>query len=98
MSHPLRTTFLFIVAIVFLTGCSTSQVFQLILTVVDKSDGKPITAARVVVDTGTTNEEMKNDPIPPETSLQTDEAGRVDYNILINGYSPRSSDGDGWYL
>jgi hypothetical protein len=97
MTHPLRTTLLVITAVVFLTGCSWTQVFRLTLTVLDKRDGTPISGAKVAVDAYTSNEEGKND-FGPETGLQTDEAGRVDFDFSIPGYTPTASGGGRWYL
>jgi hypothetical protein len=98
MSHPFRTTSLVIAAVVLLTGCSWSQVFQLNLTVVDKTDGTPIPSALVVVDTSLTNEERRNDPVTTETGFQTDKAGRLEYDFSISGYTPTHSGADRWYL
>ena len=98
MSHPFRTTSLVIAAVVLLTGCSWSQVFQLSLTVVDKTDGTPIPSALVVVDTSLTNEERRNDPVTTETGFQTDKAGRLEYDFSISGYTPAHSGADRWYL
>jgi hypothetical protein len=98
MGYPFRTTALVIAAVVLLTGCSWSQVFRLSLTVVDKTDGAPVPGAKVVVDTFLTNEERKTDPVPPETELQTDAAGRLEYDFSISGYTPTASGADRWYL
>jgi hypothetical protein len=97
MRHPFRTTIVVIAAVVPLTGCSWSQVFQLSLTVVDKTDGTPIPGATVLVDTSLANEERKNDPVH-ETGFQTDQAGRLEYDFSIPGYTPTASGGDRWYL
>jgi hypothetical protein len=86
-----------IAAVVLLTGCSWSQVFRLSLTVVNRTNGTPIAGAVVDVDTFATNEEGKNDPVP-ETGYQTNEAGRLDYDFSISGYTPTSSGADRWYL
>src|SRR5579872_2102643 len=98
MSHQLRTTFLVIVAVVLLTGCSWSQVFRISLTVVDKTDSKPITGAQAEVDTSYSSDERKNDPVPPGTGHQTDVAGSLDFDVSISGYTPTSSGGERWYL
>lgn len=98
MGRPFRTTALAVAAVVLLTGCSWVQVFRLSLTVVDKTDGAPVPGATVVVDTSATNEERKNDSVPPEAGLQTDEAGHLEYDFSISGYTPTASGGDRWYL
>jgi len=86
-------------AVVLLTGCSWSQVFRLSVTVVDKADGKPIPGAEVLVDAFVTNEERKDEPIPEGWGgVRTDEAGRLDTDFSISGYTPTSSGGDRWYL
>ncbi len=70
--------------------------FRLSLTVVDKTDGKPIPGAEVDVDASLTNEEQKHNPV--ETGLLTDEAGRLEYDLSIPGYTPTASGGERWYL
>jgi hypothetical protein len=99
MVHPYRTALLVFAAVTLLTGCSWLQAFRLTVTVVDKADGKPIPDATVAVDTFVTNEERKNDlPTLETTGPKTDQAGRLEYDFSISGYTPTHSGGDRWYL
>lgn len=98
VERPYRLSVLAFTAVILLTGCSWSQVFRLSLTVVDKTDGKSIPGAKVVVDASEINEERKNDPVPQDTENQTNEMGRLGYEFSISGYTPTNSGGRRWYL
>jgi hypothetical protein len=96
MNHPIRTTSLVVTAVALLTGCSWSQIFRLSLTVVDKADGKSLPGAEVMVDASSFSEDRKNDRVA--TGFLTDEAGRLEYDFQIGGYTPEHSGGTSWYL
>lgn len=99
MIHPLRTVFVVTAFIVLLTSCSWSQVFHVDLTVVDANDGKPVSDAKVVVDTLSNEDRQKNDPPERYTTVwTTDEAGRVEFDFSISGYTASSGRTDKWYL
>jgi hypothetical protein len=98
MRHPIRTSLLVFAAVALLTGCSWSQVFRLSVTVVDKTDGNPISEADVQLDPFPRAEERKDDPIPKDTGLRTDVGGRLEHDLSISGYTPTASGDERWYL
>jgi hypothetical protein len=100
--HPYRTFLLTITCILLLTGCSTIQHFDLVVTVLNKGDGSPVSGAKVKIDTSG-NEKNKEDYTYGRWSFndKTDEDGKVAYEG--EGFddfwvSPYPSDLPHWYL
>jgi hypothetical protein len=94
MRHPYRTTFLIVSTIILLTGCSTSQTFQLILSVRNKTDGKPVSDVQVTIDT-LGIEERKFDMDYGWPRATTDADGRLSQDFMV---SPYPNDRYHWYL
>jgi hypothetical protein len=91
--HSRRSLLLILSAVVFLPGCSTLQLFQLLLEVRNEN-GKPLPGVSIKLDT-LGNEERKLDVEYGIQSGITDEEGRITLDFMV---SPYSSDSPHWYL
>ncbi len=98
MVHPYRTVILVVTAIFMLTGCSTGQTFHLVLTILDKTDGKPVSGAKVVLDTlGVQEQKQDVDYGHTVTKVKADENGAVAFDFSVSPYPPDPGHGQ-WFL
>ena len=96
MRHPYRTVSLVVVAVVLLTGCSTSHTFRLLLTVKSADTGEPVEGAIPVLHESV-DDERKNDMEYGWHHFEpTDATGRVTVEFKVSGYT--SSSTSRWYL
>jgi hypothetical protein len=97
MSHPYRTAALVFTAIVTLTGCSTGQTFHLVLTILNKTDGQPVSGAKVVLDKQGVEERKQDvDYGQHEHNVKVDENGAITFDFLVSPYPP--DPGRQWFL
>jgi hypothetical protein len=89
MRHLARTIPLAVVAIVCLTGCSVSYPFQLLLTVKNAEDGKPIEGATGVLDALAVDEHESQLDYGRHRLPATDTQGRLTYDFSLTGSSGR---------
>jgi hypothetical protein len=82
-------------AAVLLTGCSTAQTFQLLLTVLNKADGKPVPEVKVTLDTLGVEERKLDENYGWPHDAKTDVSGKFAYDYLV---SPYPSEAPHWYL
>ena len=95
MRHPYRTAALAFAAVTLLTGCSWSCTFNLLLTVINADDGKPVPGVTVVLDTYSLAEDRKQDLDAGGQIGSTDGQGQLTHEFSISGYT--SSEGP-WFL
>jgi 5-hydroxyisourate hydrolase-like protein (transthyretin family) len=81
MRHPYCTVPLVITAVVLLTGCSTAQTFQLLVTVLNKADGKPLAGAKVSLDTLGVEERKLDLDYGWLNDAKTDDGGKFSYDL-----------------
>jgi hypothetical protein len=92
MRHPCLTVPLVVAGLVVLTGCSTSQVFDLVLVVRNKADGRPLQGVTASLDTLGRQQEGEEFPVVGST----DSEGRLVHELGVSPYPPY--EGRRWML
>jgi hypothetical protein len=94
MRHPYRTVPLVVAAVVLLTGCSYSYPIQLLLTVKNADDGKPVEGVTGVLDTLAVEERKQDLDYGSSFSNRTNADG-----LLTHEFTAGNTDHKGpWYL
>ena len=95
MRHPYRTTAITLATVALLTGCSWSCTFNLLLTVRNADDGKPMPGVTVRLDTISYAVEQKQELDAGQQIGSTDGQGQLTHEFRISGYTPS---GGPWFL
>jgi hypothetical protein len=97
MRHPYRVAFLVFGTIGLLTGCSTVQRFNVLVTVLNKADGTPVSGAKVILDDlGVEERKLDHDYGGWPEDDKTDANGQTAWDDFL--VSPYPSYHPHWYL
>ena len=97
MRHPYRTTAVSLSAVLLLTGCSWTCMFDFTLTVSNADDGKPVPGVTVILDYIADPETENRKQAMDQGSLfgSTDAEGKLTKRFGVGGYTSGSGP---WYL